>query len=179
VSLAGGDWPGGSGGRCRGCSRGTIVLTLALGKDIEGVIITVRLVLNSVVGFLQQSRADEALELLRQRLAVNARVRRDGAWMQLPARELVPGDVVRVRVGDLVPADLVVVDGDLSLDPPPRLSLPRLASGRPSPSSAPPAPPAPRRLSPHAPAPDEVQIPAATAINPPRDRRSALNPKAC
>jgi H+-transporting ATPase len=94
----------------------TIVLTLLLGKDLEGVIITVLLVLNSVIGFIQQSRADEALELLRKRLAVNARVRRDGRWLQLPARELVPGDAVCVRVGDLVPADLKLVDGHVSLD---------------------------------------------------------------
>jgi len=96
--------------------EGTIVLTLALGKDVEGAIIAVLLVLNSVIGFAQQSRADEALELLRNRLAVNARVRRDGAWVQLPARQLVPGDVVRVRVGDLVPADLELIDGHVSLD---------------------------------------------------------------
>ena len=55
----------------------TIVLTLAWGKDLEGTIITVLLVLNSVIGFVQQSRADGALELLHKRLAVNARVRRD------------------------------------------------------------------------------------------------------
>ena len=96
--------------------EGTIVLTLALGKDLEGAIITVLLVLNSVIGFVQQSRADEALELLRKRLAVNARVRRDAIWVQVPARELVPGDVVRVRVGDLVPADLDLLDGHVSLD---------------------------------------------------------------
>jgi len=96
--------------------EGTIVLTLALGKDVEGAIITVLLVLNSLIGLAQQSRADEALELLRKRLAVNARVRRDGTWVQVPARELVPGDVVRVRVGDLVPADLALIDGQLSLD---------------------------------------------------------------
>ena len=96
--------------------EGTIVLTLLLGKDLEGLIITVLLVLNSAISFVQQSRSDDALTLLRQRLAVNARVRRDGAWVQVAARELVPGDVVRVRVGDLVPADLTVTGGQVSLD---------------------------------------------------------------
>ena len=96
--------------------EGTIVLTVALGKDLEGAIITVLLVLNSVIGFVQQARADDALELLRKRLAVNARVRRDGAWVQVPARQLVVGDVVRIRVGDLVPADLDLLDGHVSLD---------------------------------------------------------------
>ena len=67
--------------------EGTIVLTLLLGKDLDGAIIAVLLVLNSVIGFAQQSRADDALELLRKRLAVNARVRRDGRWVQLAARD--------------------------------------------------------------------------------------------
>ena len=75
--------------------EGTIVLTLALGKDLEGAIIGVLLVLNSVISFVQQSRAGDALALLRGRLAATARVRRDGTWLQVPARELVPGDVVR------------------------------------------------------------------------------------
>jgi H+-transporting ATPase len=96
--------------------EGTIVLTLALGKVLEGAIITVLLLVNTVIGFVQQSRADGALALLRQRLAVNARVRRDGAWIQVPARELVPGDAVRIRVGDLVPADLDLIAGHVSLD---------------------------------------------------------------
>jgi H+-transporting ATPase len=96
--------------------EGTIVLTFLLGKDLEGAIISVLLAVNSVISFVQQSRSDEALQLLRQRLEVNARVRRDGAWTQRPARELVPGDVVRVRVGDLVPADLLIGEGHLGLD---------------------------------------------------------------
>ena len=94
----------------------TIALTVVLGKDLEAVIIAVLLVLNSVISFFQQSRSDEALRLLRQRLEITARVRRDGRWTQLPAHELVPGDVVRVRVGDLVPADLELIDGHLGLD---------------------------------------------------------------
>ena len=94
----------------------TIVLTVALGKDVEAVIITVLLVLNSVISFFQQARADDALALLRRRLAVHARVRRDGQWRTMAARDLVPGDVVRVRVGDIVPADVDLLDGHLSLD---------------------------------------------------------------
>ncbi|HEY6317562.1 MAG TPA: plasma-membrane proton-efflux P-type ATPase [Acidimicrobiia bacterium] len=96
--------------------EGTIVLTLALGKDLEAAIITTLLVLNSVIGLLQQLRSDTALELLRRRLAVHARVRRDGAWRLVEARELVPGDLVRVRVGDVVGADLDVLDGHVSVD---------------------------------------------------------------
>jgi len=96
--------------------EGTIGLTLLLGRDVEGVIVTVLLVVNSLISFVQQTRAGEALALLRERLAVTARARRDGQWVRLPARELVPGDIVRVRVGDLVPADIEVLDGHLSVD---------------------------------------------------------------
>ena len=94
----------------------TVVLTVVLGKDLEAVIITTLLVLNSAIGFVQQARADGALALLRERLAVTARVRRDGAWTLVPARELVPGDVVRARVGDLLPADVELLEGHVSLD---------------------------------------------------------------
>lgn len=94
----------------------TIVLTLVLDKLVEALIIAVLLVLNSIISFVQQARADDALALLRSRLAVNARVRRDARWSPLPARELVPGDVVRLRVGDIMPADVEVLDGHLSVD---------------------------------------------------------------
>jgi H+-transporting ATPase len=94
----------------------TIVLTLLLGRTLDGAIITALLVINSVIGFVQQARADQALQLLRERLSVNARVRRDGRWTQLAARELVPGDVVGIRVGDFTPADVDLVEGHVSLD---------------------------------------------------------------
>jgi H+-transporting ATPase len=75
-------------------------------------IILMLLMLNAVVGFWQEKKADNAIELLKQRLAPTARALRDGKWVQKPAKELVPGDVVRVRLGDIVPADVKLVDGD-------------------------------------------------------------------
>jgi len=78
-------------------------------------IIFVLLLLNAVVGFWQEHKADNAIELLKQRLAPRARVRRDGKWVAVDARELVPGDVVRVRLGVIVPADLKLMDGDYLL----------------------------------------------------------------
>lgn len=78
-------------------------------------IIFVLLLLNAVVGFWQEQKADDAIDLLKRRLAVTARVRRDGKWGQTPARELVPGDVVRVRLGDVVPADIKLMEGDYLL----------------------------------------------------------------
>jgi len=75
-------------------------------------IITALLLLNAVVGFWQEKKADNAIELLKQKLALKARVLRDGNWQEVPARELVPGDVIRIRLGDIVPADAKLVKGD-------------------------------------------------------------------
>jgi H+-transporting ATPase len=94
----------------------TILLQILLGKPDEAAVIAVLLVVNAVVGFLQEGRASKALALLRQRLNVQARVLRDGRWQSLPARALVTGDVVHVRMGDLVPADLKLVEGQAQLD---------------------------------------------------------------
>lgn len=71
--------------------------------------------MNAVVGFWQEHKADNAIELLKKRLAPKARVLRDSKWMEIPAKELVPGDVVRVRLGDIVPADVKLMKGDYLL----------------------------------------------------------------
>jgi H+-transporting ATPase len=75
-------------------------------------IILMLLMLNAAVGFWQEHKADNAIELLKQKLAPTARVLRDGKWLQKAAQELVPGDVVRVRLGDIVPADVKLMEGD-------------------------------------------------------------------
>lgn len=80
-------------------------------------IILLLLMINAVVGFFQERKAQNAIELLKKRLAPSARVLRDRAWRDIPARELVPGDFVHVRPGDIVPADLRLVQGRyLSID---------------------------------------------------------------
>jgi H+-transporting ATPase len=78
-------------------------------------IIFVLLVLNAVVGFWQEHKADNAIELLKQRLAPKGRVLRDGKWIEVDAQELVPGDVVRVRLGVIIPADIKLFEGDYLL----------------------------------------------------------------
>jgi len=78
-------------------------------------IILAMLLLNAGVGFWQRQKADHAIDLLKQKLALNARVRRDGQWQEIPARELVPGDLGRVRLGDIAPADLQLLTGDYLL----------------------------------------------------------------
>lgn len=78
-------------------------------------IIVALLLTNAVVGFWQENKAGNAIELLKQKLAPKARVLRDAQWRELPAKELVPGDIVRVRLGDIIPADLKLIDGDYLL----------------------------------------------------------------
>ena len=74
------------------------------------------LVVNAVLGFAQQRRAAGVMGTLQRRLQVGARVLRDASWKVIPSRELVPGDIVRVRPGDIIPADVKVVTGTLSVD---------------------------------------------------------------
>jgi H+-transporting ATPase len=93
-----------------------VVLELAVGKVTEAVIVAALIVFNGVLSFVQEGRAANALSLLRSRLAVHARVLRDGSWQLIDATRLVPGDVVHVRVGDIVPADLAVSSGVVSVD---------------------------------------------------------------
>jgi len=75
-------------------------------------IILVLLLANAVVGFWEEHQAGNAIAALKAKLAVEARVRRDGKWVTPPVRELVPGDVIRLRLGDIVPADARLLDGD-------------------------------------------------------------------
>ncbi len=94
----------------------TFILEIVLGKYTEAVIISALLILNAVLGFSQEHKAEAALELLRKRLRIFARVLRNGAWNRISAEELVPDDIVHVRMGDLVPADLSIMDGNVLID---------------------------------------------------------------
>jgi H+-transporting ATPase len=75
-------------------------------------IILVLLLANAGVGFTEERSAGKAIDALKAQLAVDARVRRDGNWGTPPARDLVPGDVIRMRLGDIIPADVRLLEGD-------------------------------------------------------------------
>jgi H+-transporting ATPase len=75
-------------------------------------IILILLFANAVVGFWEERQAGNAIDALKAKLAIKARVKRDGKWINPPARELVPGDAIRLRLGDIVPADARLLDGD-------------------------------------------------------------------
>jgi P-type E1-E2 ATPase len=93
-----------------------MVLSAVLGKYSDLVVVGALLLVNAVLSFMQESRAAGVVAALRKRLQVNARVRRDSSWQVIPARELVPGDIVRVRPGDIAPADVKLLTGALSVD---------------------------------------------------------------
>ena len=93
-----------------------MVLSAVLGKYSDLIVVGALLVINAMLSFMQESRAAGVVEALQKRLQVNARVRRDSKWQVIPARELVPGDIVRVRPGDIIPADVKLLTGLLSVD---------------------------------------------------------------
>jgi len=93
-----------------------ILLELVLGKFVEAGIIAVLLVFNAALGFFQEGRAQATLAALKKRLALTASVRRDGIWKNLPAADLVPGDMVKLSLGGVVAADVKLTEGSVLLD---------------------------------------------------------------
>jgi H+-transporting ATPase len=75
-------------------------------------IILALLALNAIVGFREEFQAGNAIAALKQKLAVKANAKRDGKWAMIPARELVPGDIIRLRIGSIIPADAKLLEGD-------------------------------------------------------------------
>lgn len=89
-----------------------VVLSAVVGHWEDFGIILFLLVCNAVVGFWEEHQAGNAIDALKARLAIKARVKRDGKWVNPAASELVPGDVIRLRLGDIVPADARLLEGD-------------------------------------------------------------------
>jgi H+-transporting ATPase len=93
------------------------ILSLVLKDWNDFAIITLMLLINAGVSYWQEAKAEDAIQVLKKQLAPVARVLRDGTWRSIAARELVPGDVVALKIGDVTPADLKLVSGDyLSTD---------------------------------------------------------------
>jgi plasma-membrane proton-efflux P-type ATPase len=93
-----------------------MVLSAVLGKYSDLVVVGALLIVNAILSFLQERRAAGVVAALRRRLQVNARVRRQSSWQVIAARDLVPGDIVRMRPGDIIPADVKLLSGALSID---------------------------------------------------------------
>jgi H+-transporting ATPase len=93
-----------------------VVLTAVTGRWTDFGIILALLLLNGVVGFWEEHQAANAIDALKERLAKQARVMRDGGWRAVPAEQLVPGDLITVQRGDVIPADGLVVEGAAEAD---------------------------------------------------------------
>ncbi|MHB8636216.1 MAG: plasma-membrane proton-efflux P-type ATPase [Fimbriimonadaceae bacterium] len=93
-----------------------VVLSAVLRKIPDLLIVGALLIINAALSFMQEQRAEGVVQALRRQLQVGARVKRQSKWQALPARELVPGDIVRVRAGDVIPADVKLLTGVLAVD---------------------------------------------------------------
>jgi H+-transporting ATPase len=93
-----------------------IAISFILGNFLDLYIILALLLVNAFLGFFQEQQATRAVKALKQKLQLQTRALRDGSWSKISATELVPGDVIRVRSGDLVPADLKVLDAEITVD---------------------------------------------------------------
>jgi H+-transporting ATPase len=89
-----------------------VVLSGVLGHWPDFIIILILLLANAGIGFWEEHQAGKAIDALKAELAIRARVLRDGEWTNPAARDLVPGDVIRLRLGDIVPADARLLEGD-------------------------------------------------------------------
>src|ERR1700685_3146635 len=94
----------------------SIVLQVVLHKYVEAAVIASLLVFNAALAYFQEGRAQATLAALKSRLALNASVRRDGAWKTIPAADLVRGDLVKLSLGGVVAADVHLLSGSVSLD---------------------------------------------------------------
>lgn len=93
-----------------------MIFELLMGKSIQAMVVFLLLVFSAVIGEFQEKRAKKAIGYLRQQLQINVRTKRNGSWEMIPARELLPEDIVHVGVGDIVPADLKVINGVASVN---------------------------------------------------------------
>jgi H+-transporting ATPase len=93
-----------------------IIISFVLGNFLDLYIITALLLVNALLGFFQEQQATRAVKSLKQKLQLQARVLREGLWSTISASDLVPGDIIRIRSGDLVPSDLKIIDTEITAD---------------------------------------------------------------
>ena len=94
----------------------SILLELFIGHFTQATIISLLLFFNAFISFFQENRSQNALALLKKKLSIHVKVHRDGLWQTIPSQELVPGDMIHLKVGDLIPADVDLLRGNLSID---------------------------------------------------------------
>lgn len=96
--------------------EGAMIISLIMKRYVDASVMFFLLLLNAILGFSEEFRASKAVEALSQKISVNAHVLRDGVFKEIPSRELVPTDVVKIVMGDIVPADCKILEGNLLVD---------------------------------------------------------------
>ncbi|WP_042667843.1 plasma-membrane proton-efflux P-type ATPase [Desulfurococcus amylolyticus] len=92
------------------------VISFVLGRYVDFAVMVALLLVNAVIGIIHEHRAEKAVELLKSKLRVVVRALRDGEWTDVPAEYIVPDDIVKLKLGDVVPADGELVTGHLIVD---------------------------------------------------------------
>ena len=92
------------------------IISFFLGRYVDFAVMVALLLVNAVIGLVHEQRAEKAVEVLKSRLRVIARVLRDGSWEEVPAEYIVPDDIVKLKLGDVVPADGELIQGHLIVD---------------------------------------------------------------
>ena len=92
------------------------IISFFLGRYVDFAVMVALLLVNAVIGLIHEQRAEKAVELLKSRLRVIVRVLRDGSWEEVPAEYIVPDDIVKLKLGDVVPADGELIQGHLIVD---------------------------------------------------------------
>ncbi|MCL5674776.1 MAG: plasma-membrane proton-efflux P-type ATPase [Candidatus Omnitrophica bacterium] len=93
-----------------------IILSFIVEHSLEGIIIFALLTINAIIGQVHSRGSQKAIEFLKKKLAIMAKVLRDGKWIVKEAREIVPGDIVTIKLGDIIPVDAKILNGDISVD---------------------------------------------------------------
>lgn len=94
----------------------SVILEVLLKKHEEAMVIAALILFNAAISAFQERRAQNALALLREKLSLYARALRDGQWQKIAVKELVPGDVIYLRMGDVIPADVRLLTGGVLID---------------------------------------------------------------
>ncbi|BBL45432.1 copper-exporting P-type ATPase B [Nanobdella aerobiophila] len=93
------------------------ILYIVVHNYLDALIVIGLLILNTLISFIHEERANKALELLKEKLQIQARVLRDNNWKLIESKYLVPGDIIRLRAGDISPADCIILDDEsLNID---------------------------------------------------------------
>ena len=93
-----------------------MILSLVLQHDLEAVIIFVLLTINAIIGQFHSNSSQNLIELLKKNLAITSKVLRDKKWTHQDSKEIVPGDIISVKLGDIVAADAKLISGKISVD---------------------------------------------------------------